>query len=124
MPNLSNSAKFATESINNGTAATVKHKPAQNVVAGVVARLYWLVVGHAMLAILGMNIWKSGGEWGTFTDIAFLANLGGLVAVRYLDIARLGGTTAQGDPATMAHWRRYSAIALAVWAVLFVVVHL
>ncbi len=44
---------------------------------------------------------------------------GCLVAVRYADIRYLGGRTAEGVPATMAHWRRYVLVLMvastAVW---------
>jgi len=121
MPNLSNSYKSTIEASDNSSAAKQAKKTG---LAGVLARIYWMMAGQAILAVLALNIRKDGGEFGTLSDIAFLANLAGLVAVRYLDITRLGGQTTQGDPATLSDWRRFSIAAVAVWAVVFVVVHL
>jgi hypothetical protein len=43
-----------------------------------------------------------------------------LIGTRYVDIVRYQGLTADGQPATMAHFRRYAivllATAVALWA--------
>lgn len=106
----------------NTSETNLKNKP--GIIAGAVARIYWMMVGHALLAIFAMSIYKSGGEIGTLTDAAFFANMLGVVAVRYLDIARLGGATADGQEATMSHWRKFSAIHVGVWGVIWLLVHL
>lgn len=106
----------------SATETVVKNKP--GTIAGAVARIYWMMVGHALLAIFAMSIYKSGGEIGTLTDAAFFANLLGVIAVRYLDIARLGGATADGQEATMSHWRKFSAIHAGVWGLVWLLVHL
>jgi hypothetical protein len=52
-------------------------------------------------------------------DAVFFALVFTLIGVRYLDIARFQGATAKNEPATRAHWVRYSVglllIAVVVW---------
>ncbi len=91
---------------------------------GMVARIYWMMVGHAVLAVLAMSLFKSGQEIGSWTDLAYLANVTGLLAVRYLDITRLGGSTADGQEASLTTWRRFAAAAVGFWTLVWIVVHL
>jgi hypothetical protein len=88
---------------------------------GAVARLYWMLLGNAVLSLIAFRIAQRGPERTWITDVAFWTVVASLVLVRYLDIARLGGTTASGEPASFRDWRQYSwrllLIALAVWIV-------
>ena len=88
---------------------------------GAVARLYWMLLGNAGLSLLAFRIAQRGPERTWITDVAFWTVVASVVLVRYLDIVRLGGTTASGDPASLGDWRGYSwrllLIALAVWIV-------
>jgi hypothetical protein len=88
---------------------------------GAVARLYWMLLGNAVLALIAFRIAQPGPERTWITDVAFWTVAASLVLVRYLDIVRLGGTTASGEPASSRDWRGYSwrllLIALAVWIV-------
>ncbi len=83
------------------------------------ARLYWMMGGNAALGFLLAFIAKSRPAFSSF-DLAYWAVFASLIAVRYVDVTRLGGSTAEGTPATRAHWRRYSAvlsaICVAAWA--------
>ena len=47
-----------------------------------------------------------------------------LPIVRYMDIRLFDGATADNQPATMSHWRRYTVTVLAVSLVLWVGAHL
>src|SRR4030095_16555071 len=88
---------------------------------GAVARLYWMLLGNAVLSLIAFRIAQRGPERTWITDVPFWTVVASLVLVRYLDIARLGGTTAAGAPASFRDWRQYSwrllLIALAVWIV-------
>ena len=85
---------------------------------GVVVRLSWLAVGPALLFALTFKI----GDTGRFSalDVLFWIVAVGMVALRHVDIARLGGQTADCEPADMRDWRRYviavGAAAAALWA--------
>jgi hypothetical protein len=46
-----------------------------------------------------------------------------LIVARYVDITRFKGDTAYGEPATLAHWRRYALSLLVGSIVVWVVIH-
>lgn len=82
--------------------------------AGGFARLYWMMLGNAAalmtaLAIARMPTWTI-----SWRDVLYGVFVGGLVGVRWFDITRLAGRTADGTPATMSDWRRFSLVVLAV----------
>ena len=95
-----------------------KHAP----FIGALARLYWMLVGNAILSLIVIGIVaQQGRERAWITDAAFWTVVASLVLVRYLDIALLYGTTASGEPASFGHWYRYAwrllLLALAGWIV-------
>jgi hypothetical protein len=86
---------------------------------GVAARLYWMLGGNAVLGFLAIFIAKAPSLFSWF-DLAYWMVWASLVAVRYADVMFLRGTTGDGTPATLSHWRRYSVVlslvCAAVWA--------
>jgi hypothetical protein len=86
---------------------------------GTLARIYWMLAGNAALGLVAALIATSSSAL-SWLDLAYWAIVSSLVAVRYADVTVLGGTTADGAPATRAHWRRYAAAlsiaCAAVWA--------
>lgn len=87
--------------------------------AACMVRIGWMLAGNAALALVGMTImlestWSLSGK-----DVAFWAIALGVVALRYVDVSRLGGLTADGEPATMRHAARYAAGVLAGSAALW-----
>lgn len=75
-------------------------------------RLTWMLFGNGLLVILGVRIVREA-TWSPI-DVIYWAVAATVVVARYLDISRFGGQTADGAPATIADWRR--------WTVVFVVV--
>ncbi|MBK9304438.1 MAG: hypothetical protein IPM94_11255 [bacterium] len=88
---------------------------------GVIVRLSWLAIGPALLFALTFKI----GDTARFSglDILFWVVAAGMVVVRYLDIARLGGQTANCEPAGMRDWRRYAVAVPVVAGVLWALAH-
>jgi hypothetical protein len=84
-------------------------------------RIFWMMLGPMVLAILAFNIAKRGNGWFTGVDIAFLVILVGLLFARWLEF--LGGSpqTSTGDPATPRHLRQYAvgalSLGLGVWVI-------
>lgn len=78
-----------------------------------------MAFGNIALVMAALWIYKSAG-W-SIADFAFWLIVSLLIGARYIDIVRYKGTTIQGEPATMAHFKRYVLIVLmagaAVWAV-------
>jgi hypothetical protein len=87
---------------------------------GALARLYWMLVGNAILALIALLIVEQGRDRTGGTDAAFWAAVASIVLVRYLDIALLDGATASGQPASLTDWGRYTAwllpLAFVIWS--------
>ncbi len=73
---------------------------------GVIVRMSWMAIGPALLFFLVFRIAEAGRA--TVHDVLLWAVAVGLVVLRRIDITRLGGQTANGDPAGLADWRRYA----------------
>jgi hypothetical protein len=103
---------------NDRTEQTSRHPEYQSP-AGCLSRLVWMGAGNIALVIAALAIYKSA-SW-SIADLVFWLFVGLLISARYIDIARYQGTTAHGEPATVAHLKRYVllllAVAAAVWAV-------
>ena len=93
---------------------------AQRTGAGCLTRSVWMLGGNVLLAYLLFSVVHNPARPLTGTAIAYAATIAAMILVRYLDIRFLSGETADGQPATMKHWRSYSIIlvvvSLAMWA--------
>ena len=89
---------------------------------GCLLRAYWMLLGNALVAIFAYRIVEMGGRI-TVMDVLYWLGAASLVIVRYVEIRFLGGTTGEGEPATMKHWKAYSSCVLAVSVILWLVVH-
>lgn len=87
---------------------------------GVAARVFWMAFGNAGLFLLAVSIAQAGAV--SYLDAAFWTLAAALLLVRYVDIARLSGLTADGKPASLRHWRQY-AIGL-LGAILWALAHM
>lgn len=79
-----------------------------------ILRITWMAFGNVALFFCAMAAARRAAP--SALDGAYAALVIALIVVRYVDIARFGGQTSDGDPATLAHWRRY-ALGLVVVAV-------
>jgi hypothetical protein len=101
-------------------SATPKQADARGI--STLARLYWMLVGNGILVLLALAITQDRHQRALTTDAAFWAVVASLLVVRYLDVARLGGKTASGEPASLGDWFRYSRRLLLIAAVAWIVV--
>ena len=90
--------------------------------AGCLSRLFWMGLGNIALVMVALIVYKSAG-W-SIADLAFWLTVGLLICARYIDIVRYQGTTADGEPATTAHFRRYALMLVVVSAVVWTVARL
>jgi len=90
---------------------------------GCLLRVLWMPVGHVAILVAAMAILRSREWFLSWADGFFWAAVAGTLAVRYVDIARFGGMTAAGKPATKATWRRYALILLGGAAALWAAAH-
>lgn len=81
-------------------------------------RLTWLLIGNFVLLLCAVQVAK--GSSGLALDAAFFGVALALIGLRYVDIAFFNGRTTDGEPATLADWRRYAALmgvlAIGLWA--------
>ncbi len=91
--------------------------------AGCFLRVFWMMIGNAILLFCAIAIAQNQSGFFSVTDAFYLATTGCILAARYVDIRHFGGLTAEGDPASMAHWRRYAVFLGIAATVLWFVVH-
>jgi hypothetical protein len=95
---------------------------------GVLARLYWMLFGNALLLFVLVFLFTKRPDLPSLFDVACLLVVGSLIAVRFLDVRFLNGRTAEGEPATIDHWRRYSwvvgVIGIGAWLAARLISHL
>jgi hypothetical protein len=93
--------------------ATETPSEARGHTSGFLCRIYWMIVGNMLVAFSGFGIVARGGAL-TRVDILYWLAAGSLVLASYADVRYFGGQTAEGEPATMKHWQRYSVRVLVV----------
>ena len=69
-----------------------------------------MIIGNVILLSCAYGIIQHRSSVLSIADAFYWAIVGSLLAARYVDIRYLYGTTADDDPATMAHWRRYATV--------------
>ena len=90
---------------------------------GCLARIFWMVGGNMALLFGAMFIAQSPSALSIY-DLGYWGVVLLLVATRYVDITRLGGTTTDLGPATLSHWRRYTLAVLGIWGAIWLTAHL
>ncbi|RJO68942.1 MAG: hypothetical protein C4523_06625 [Myxococcales bacterium] len=85
-----------------------KSVPRYDSILKVVARLYWIAFGNFPLFFLPILIVQNKAYGPSLYDLFFWLAWLALVLVRYADIVRLNGKTADYEPATLSHWKRYA----------------
>jgi hypothetical protein len=92
----------------------------QSSALGMMARLWWMLLGNAILALSIVFVVENKEGFFHTADWVFWITVATLILVRYLDIRLLDGTTATGAHATTIHWVKYVALlaacTTAVWA--------
>lgn len=85
-----------------------------------VVRVYWMFLGFIPIVASIASIAES--EGGPAADLAYWASVASIVLARLYDVTRLDGRTAEGEPATLADWRRFSGIVFVAAGVLWLAV--
>ena len=92
--------------------------------SGCLFRLYWLFGGNIILLFLIVFIVDKHFKFPSWHDLAYWITVITLLAVRYIDVRYMLGETAEGKPAYISDFRRYTLILLIVsslaWALTFV----
>jgi hypothetical protein len=90
---------------------------------GLLIRLIWMFLGIVTMLILAMLIVKNGYPFLSPIDLAYAAVLGAALIARYVDIQYFHGSTSEGAPATMTHWKRYAILLTAVAVIGWLAAH-
>ena len=92
--------------------------PQQGCLSGLI-RLYWLSIGNLCLFFSAIASAKEPSS--ATMGVLFLGAVVALLLVRFVDIRVYKGQTSEGEPATIAHWRRYALrlviFSVALWGV-------
>jgi hypothetical protein len=91
--------------------------------SGCLLRLYWMILGNALLALALISIFRNTEGFLSVADIVFVCAVAALLAARWVDIVKLNGLTASGDPATPGHLKRYIVVLVVASAVLWGLAH-
>ena len=91
--------------------------------AGCLLRLFWMLGGNAVIYLMLAQIGFRGAPLPSAFDAAVAVTLALMITARRVDIVQHRGRTAGDEPATLADWRRYTAVLLLVTAVGWVVAH-
>jgi hypothetical protein len=87
------------------------------------ARLFWMMVGNAILFFTTIFIFTNQGKMFNVADVVFWITVAALVLTRYIDVKFLGGMTVTDKPASMANWRKYTMFLLICSAAVWVISH-
>ena len=99
---------------------SVKYDPP----AGCLLRMFWMIIGNSLLFICAVYVLHYQIRFISTVDLVYWMTILAMLAARYVDIRRFGGTTATGEPATPAHWRRYAVWLLVGALIIWIGIHL
>jgi len=91
--------------------------------AGCLLRLLWMFVGHGALYLALGTIAATRAPLPSYLDGIAGASIVLILGLRYLDITRFAGSTAQGEPATLADWRRHAVWLIGVTIPIWLLAH-
>ncbi|MEN6309343.1 MAG: hypothetical protein ABFD91_16475 [Anaerohalosphaeraceae bacterium] len=95
----------------------------QDSLLGLFARLFWSLIGNIVLLSVSAKIYQTHILLSMY-DLVFWGIVFLVITVRYCDIKYLKGITADGQPATMDHWRKYAKYYLLISAALWILSHI
>lgn len=83
------------------------------------ARVFWMLLGPLLLVPITFKVVEYGNGWLTVFDFAFLGVLCALMLARCFEFFKGHPLTAEGQPATPSHLKRYLvgtvAVGLPIW---------
>lgn len=91
--------------------------------AGCLVRMGWMVFGSLAMVLCIVTIARHTGSFLSVADAVLWALVPVLIWLRHIDITRMKGQTASGQPATLSHWKRYAGLLLAFSLVAWAAAH-
>jgi membrane protein implicated in regulation of membrane protease activity len=97
------------------------HSDSQSSLLATAARMLWMMIGPAILFILGYMLFSDTAGWVNGIDIAFLAVLAATAGARWIEFRHGAPLTALGTTAKPADLQRHTllvtSIGLGVWVI-------
>jgi hypothetical protein len=90
--------------------------------AGCLLRLYWMIVGYLIAVLCGVSIVNHHGDF-SIVDVIYWVAILGVLAARWVDIKRFGGTRADGQAATMRDWTVHAVITMIAAGIGWIGIH-
>lgn len=95
--------------------STESPSPPHTPMMGCLLRLAWMFAGNTAALFCLVYVARGPARSLGLGDLVYALLIASLVLLRYLDIRCYAGETAAGgEPATLAHWRRYTAVVLSL----------
>ncbi|GEM_PF-347988 len=89
----------------------------------VLIRIFWMMIGPMALGLCAVFIAINSIPYFSIHDFTYWMIVVMLITARYIDVKKLNGLTADGDPATPAHWRRHTFLLIVVSLPLWIISH-
>lgn len=90
---------------------------------GCVVWMGWLVVGNLVLLGIALTLMRKGHWTLGFLDVVYFGVMALTLCLRYVDLTRFGGRTADGAPAPPGLFPRYAARFAGTWVALWALAH-
>jgi uncharacterized membrane protein len=88
---------------------------------GVLSRLYWMAIGPIAIIMISIAVIMKSFENNIPISLIYWGLVFSIILIRYFDIRYFKGETADGEPATMKHWKRFCMAYLIVFVALWLV---
>jgi hypothetical protein len=89
----------------------------------ILIRIFWMMMGNMALGLCAVFITINSIPYFSVYDFIYWMIVVMLIIARYIDVKKLNGLTADGDPATPAHWRRHTFLLILVSVPLWIISH-
>ena len=96
--------------------------PAPEPMGGCLLRLYWMSGGFLIAVLAGVSVVHHQGGFSA-VDVLYWAAILGVPVARYVDMQRFHGRRADGEPMTLADWRRFTIAVLIAGLIGWVIIH-
>jgi len=90
----------------------------------VLIRIFWMMIGNMALGLFAAFIVINRIPYFSIHDFIYWIVVVMLITARYIDVKKMNGLTAEGEPATIVHWRRYTFLLILVSMSLWIISHL
>ena len=96
-------------------------EPKQHV-SGCLLRLYWMIGGYLIAVLCGVSIINHHGDF-SFVDVIYWLSIIGILAARWVDIKKFGGTRADGQTATVRDWTVHAIATVVGCGIGWIIIH-